>query len=52
MTLLEKKVSEEEDRRILEKLKDFPSIKKLGYYEGYADAILYTNKLTIDVYRK
>lgn len=48
---LEKKVSKEEDKRIMERVKGLSAKEKLAYFGGYADAILYTNKLTSEVYQ-
>lgn len=41
---LKKKISDAEDNRVMEKLKDFPlKWERTAYLEGYADAILYIN---------
>lgn len=48
---LEKKVSEEEDQRIWKKVKSWKAAEQQAYYNGYADAVLYTNKLTNEVYQ-
>jgi len=42
---LEKRISAEEDIRIMEKVKNYSIKEKSSYSEGYADAILYLNKL-------
>ncbi len=51
MENLEKRVSREEDLRIMEKIKNLSGKEKFAYNEGYADGILYSNKLTTEVYR-
>ena len=48
---LEKRVSEEEDKRIMDRVNKLSPKEKLAYFGGYADAILYTNKLTTEVYQ-
>ena len=52
MNELEKRVSEEEDKRIMEKMKKLSGKERLQYYEGYADGVLYSNKLTREIYQK
>ena len=49
---LEDKVQKEEDERIHELVKDLTEQEEYIYYEGYADGVLYSNKLTLEVYRK
>ena len=44
-------MSEEEDKRIWEKVKSWKKAQQRAYHEGYGDAILYTNKLTTEIYQ-